>query len=85
MTYICINNNSETIYDVKIVIDNSLCLSGIKINLYTDELVVSYPDTIAPVDNKVIDRPSVYHTDTPVPIYPAGAVIWDTGIPAAKS
>lgn len=51
-----INNNSETIYDVKIIIDNCLCLSGIKINLYTDELVVSYPDTIAPVDNKIKNK-----------------------------
>lgn len=48
-----INNNSETIYDVKLIIDNCLCLTGIKINLYTDEMVVSYPDTIAPVDNKI--------------------------------
>ncbi len=48
-----INNNSETIYDVKLIVDNCLCLTGIKINLYTDEMVVSYPDTIAPVDNKI--------------------------------
>lgn len=51
-----INNNSETIYDVKIIIDNCLCLSSIKINLYTDELVVSYPDIIAPVDNKIKNK-----------------------------
>ena len=38
--------------DVKIIIDNCVCLTGIKINLYTDELIVVYPDTIAPVDNK---------------------------------
>lgn len=48
-----VSKNSETIYDVKLIIDNCLCLTGIKINLYTDEMVVSYPDTIAPVDNKI--------------------------------
>lgn len=48
-----VNTQSETIYDVKIIIDNCVCLTGIKINLYTDEMVVSYPDTIAPVDNKI--------------------------------
>lgn len=48
-----VNTQSETIYDVKIIIDNCVCLIGIKINLYTDEMVVSYPDTIAPVDNKI--------------------------------
>lgn len=47
-----VNTQSETIYDVKIIIDNCVCLTGIKINLYTDELIVVYPDTIAPVDNK---------------------------------
>lgn len=55
ITYIELNealDKSETIYDVKIIIDNCVCLTGIKINLYTDELIVVYPDTIAPVDNK---------------------------------
>ena len=47
-----VNDNTETIYDVEIIIDNCLCLNGIKINLYTDELIVSYPDTIAPVNDK---------------------------------
>ena len=47
-----VSDKSETIYDVKIIIDNCLCLTGIKINLYTNEMIVEYPDTIAPVDNK---------------------------------
>lgn len=47
-----VSDKSETIYDVKIIIDNCMCLTGIKINLYTDELIVVYPNTIAPVDNK---------------------------------
>lgn len=47
-----VSDKSETIYHVKIIIDNCLCLTGIKINLYTNEMIVEYPDTIAPVDNK---------------------------------
>ena len=47
-----VSDKSETIYDVKIILANCLCLPGIKINLYTNEMVVEYPDTIAPVDNK---------------------------------
>ena len=45
-------DKSETIYNVKVIIDNCLCITGIKINLYTNEMIVEYPDTIAPVDNK---------------------------------
>ena len=48
-----VSDKSETIYHVKIIIDNCLCLTGIKINLYTNEMIVEYPDTIAPVDNKI--------------------------------
>lgn len=48
-----VSDKSETIYDVKIIIDNCLCLTGIKINLYTNEMIVEYPDTIAPVDTKI--------------------------------
>ena len=47
-----VSDKSETIYHVKIIIDNCLCLTGIKINLYTNEMIIEYPDTIAPVDNK---------------------------------
>ncbi|MCQ2582113.1 MAG: SpoVG family protein [Alphaproteobacteria bacterium] len=48
-----INDNSESIYDVSIIIENCVCLTDIKINLYTDEMVVVYPDNISPVNNDV--------------------------------
>lgn len=47
-----VKNDGDTIYDVKVIVDNCLCLTGIKIKLYTNELVVEYPGIIAPVDNK---------------------------------
>lgn len=53
-------NEQNTIYTVSIVIDGIICVQNIKIKIYSDDMVVEWPDIASPINDEIRDTMDNY-------------------------